>query len=314
MIFSKVQLLIPCLLGLVSCAVPSVKYTVFQDDAPRTNSEDYADTYMLSKTQLTLEFKPAKSQDGGDVRNLLVSLRRLEDPRYSFGITPWNRWYGVNTRVSIVKTENTQIVQSLSVSIEDKRKEFIESSFKLLGTLAQLTVASAAPGEKKLEKPYPVIIDTLSKLRSSNCERGSCSEIPLVPHNWGATALLEVGPVPPDAIDIRTVVSEQFLSKANRVLFSSACRQATLTIKDINSSDDNLVKHFSLADPRYVQLIGLPAKGQITAHTECGYSVVPENVVLQSNVDVAESFFSNFFKYRAAFIEKRDAEDNAETD
>jgi hypothetical protein len=307
--FTKTLLLIPCTVGLACCAVPSVKYTVFRAESPRTDISEYADTYMLGKTQLTLEFKPSKSPDGEDMRDLDVSLRRIEDPSYSFGMSPWNRWYGVTTRVSLVKIDNTQIVQSVTVAVEDKRKEFIESSFKLLGTIAQLTVAAAAPGETPVKSP-PIVVDTSSELKRSKCGRAACSPIPVVPSNWGANATLEVGAVPPDAIDVNTVVTASFLDRANKVFFSSACRQATLTVRDIKSSDATLVKHFSLADPRFVQIIALPTKGQITAHTECGYSVLPENVVLESNTDVAETFFSNFFKYREAFLKKRHADDN----
>lgn len=291
-------------IAVTGCATPNVRYGSFTQDAPRSSLNPHADTYMLSKTMLSVSRKPI-GEDGLQ-ESFDVTLRRIEDPARSFAITPWNR-YGVTTRVSLAKVDNTQLVQSVAVSVEDKRKEYIGQAFKLLGTLSGIAPQGAPAAD--VAPRFPAEIDTLDWLTKSNCLRRSCPKMQVLDAATnGAGATLLVSDVPPDAMDVNAVVGD--LSKAGGVFIVASCRQATLRVVPAGS-DDDLVTHFSLADPRYVQLIGLPAKGQIVAHSECGYSVVPENVELQSDLDVADSFFEELFKFKKAYDEAQD-DDSAE--
>jgi hypothetical protein len=289
---------------VTGCATPNVKYGVFTQDSPRTDPAPYADTYMLAKTVLTVSRE--QSADGQEESHK-VTLRRIEDSTRSFGITPWNRM-GVTTRLSLAKIDNTQLVQSVTVSVEDKRVEYIGEAFKLLSTITGVAPA-AAPSTSKINR-FPLVIDTYQLMGYHSCDRNTCTIKVLDTNRDPLDATLIVSPTPPDAIDVGAAVEK--LNSAGGVFFSSACRQATLRVS-IPGNDD-LVSNFSLADPRYVQVVALPAKGVITAHSECGYSVVPEEVKLQSNLTVADSFFTELLKFKKAYEDSNKPKDDDSAD
>ncbi len=288
---------------IAGCATPKVKYGAFTQDKPRTDLASHADTYMLAKTLLTVSRE--ESEDGAKETHR-VALRVVEDPAISFGITPWNRM-GVTTRVSLTKVANTQLVQSATISVEDKRIEFIGEAFKLLSTVTGVAVG-AAPGAGV--QPFPLNIDTLGLMNAGKCLRRKCTIKALQTATAPLNADLTVSEVPPDAIEVATVLGD--LSAGGGVFFASACRQASLRVA-IPGQDD-LVSNFSLADPRYVQIVALPIKGQIVAHSECGYSVVPEEVTLQSDLKVADSFFDELLKFKKAYDESNSVDDKEEKD
>lgn len=297
---------------LYGCAVPSTKYTLYSQGGERERINKTADTYMLAKSQLTISKKTVDA-DGEETNTIEVLLRKIEDPTYSFGITPWNRWYGVKTQIALTKVENTQLAQSVSVAVEDKRTEFIESAFKLLGTIAQIPISQKGEGEEKSKlKNFPAVVDASQLIK--NCQRTACDKELLNASEWGVNASISVAEVPPDAIDIKKISAPGFLLEASGVFFASACRQATIRISGIENSESDLVQHFALADPNYVQAIGLPNSGTITAHSECGYSVVPQNVELKSDTDVANKFFEELFKFRKAYRERDEDSEYAEGD
>src|SRR5690606_8163516 len=114
----------------------------------------------------------------------------------------------------------------------------------------------------------------------------------------GILAVLDVGAVPPDAIDREVFLSS--LANASEVLAFSACREATITVV-VPEGQRSATARFSLADPRYLQLVKLPMKGSITAHSECGYSVVPEDVQVASSVDIAQAALDELTKLKEAY-------------
>lgn len=281
--------------ALVGCATPRIEYGIFSKDRPRDGVEGFSDTYMLQKTNLLIELAPTGSKSGATYS---ITLIRKADPTYALAIKPYNR-YGVNTHIALTKIDNTQLVQTATISLEDKRTEFISKASKLLVTA--ISVASVA-GASMMNQPtvrLPQEIDTLDLLQNANCQRfgTNCQLISALNEvQHGINAKLVVGPVPPDAMD-----REQFieaLSSARSVLAFSACREAelTVTIRDVKQ-----IVRFSLADPRYVELVALPLKGSITSHSECGYSVVPENTVVSSSLDIAQSALDELIKLKAAY-------------
>ncbi|MFV3404784.1 hypothetical protein ACNFIC_12575 [Pseudomonas sp. NY15463] len=294
--------------SLYGCAVPSTKYTLYDQNAERVSIDSTADTYMLAKSQLTIS-KKISEEDGNATDAIEVALRKIEDTRLSLGITPWNRWYGVKTRIALTKVDNTQLVQTVTVEVEDKRKEFIQSAFTLLGTIAKLPISEKAEGEAKpVFKAFPAVIDASEAIRE--CRRNKCEKTILNASEWGVQATISVAPVPPDAVDVKHLNDPGFLQSAKGVFFASACRQATIRVSKIENSDVDFVQHFSLADPNFVQIIALPANGSITAHAECGYSVVAQDVELQEDTDVANTFFVEYYKIQDALHKKRKESDS----
>lgn len=322
----KLLALSTLVIAISSCAVPSVKYAAYTQSKQRQDLSTYTDSYMLAKTQLTFNVtqesmqKPVPSQQSvaGNKKeesqdedsslemdpaySVTVALRSIDDPTQAFAITPWNRWYGVKTRVSLEKFENTQIIKSAKISVEDKRIEYATAIFKVLGTVAKLAITPGAPGA-----PPKFVVDTLSNMRAQSCERKACSVSLITSASPGFDALMNISEVPPDAISTIEAIDDENLKKASGVLFASTCRQATLVVRNISDpTQPDMIRHISVADPRYVQVIGLPDKGQIVAHSECGYSVLPADVEMQSDFDVAEKYVSELDKFRKLVRQLRD--------
>jgi len=293
---------------LAGCATPRVKYGIFTQTSPREDLNSFSDTYMLQKTMLSVT-RTSTAKEGEQAETAYhVALRRIEDTTRSFGISSWNR-YGVTTSIALVKIDNTQLVQTVTVSVDDHRKEFIGQAFKLLGTLSGIGAAGAPSAREDGRRHFPFELDTLSWLTEKNCLRNSsCDEKVMAEDMYGLDAWLTVEPVPPDALPV-DIAEDGLMNGATGVLVIAACRQATFRMNDPNAEDD-MVVNFSMADPRFVQVVALPTKGQIKAHSECGYSVTHEDVELQSDLDVANTFFQELQKYKSGMdkAKKDDAE------
>lgn len=282
---------------LAGCATPRVKYGTFTQTNQRNDLSSFSDTYMLQKTMLNVT-RTSTSKEGEQAETAYhVALRRIEDPTRSFGVSSWNR-YGVTTNISLAKIDNTQLVQTVTVSVDDHRKEFIGQAFKLLGTLSGIGIGAAPAEQKDGRKAFPFELDTLAWLGRTDCSREkSCTAKVMTGDDHGINAWLTVAPVPPDALSADS--AEKDLNGATGTFITAACRQATFRLSD-PAAEDDMVVNFSVADPRFVQVIGLPTKGQIVAHSECGYSVMREDVELQSDLDVANTFFEELQKYMDA--------------
>ena len=282
---------------LAGCATPRVKYGTFTQADQRQDLSSFSDTYMLQKTMLSVTRTSTKKEGEQEEAAYHVALRRIEDPTRSFGVSSWNR-YGVTTNIALAKIDNTQLVQTVTVSVDDHRKEFIGQAFKLLGTLTGIGVGAAAAERTDVPKPFPFELDTFAWLSSPDCKReASCTSQVMTSDGHGINAWLTVAPVPPDALSADSASKD--LNGATGIFVTAACRQATFRLSD-PAAEDDMVVNFSMADPRFVQVIGLPTKGQIVAHSECGYSVTREDVELQSDLDVANTFFEELQKYMDA--------------
>jgi hypothetical protein len=207
----------------------------------------------------------------------------------SFAFTPTRR-YGVNTNVVLTKTPNTQLIEKVTVELEDKRKEFIAQAFKVLGSVTQLV--SRAPNANA--NRMPIAFDLSAAVAAdSACSRGNKCSITLSGPSDPVTVSVVVDEVPPDAVPVESVLRSPEL--VNGSLIVSACRQARMRVVLLGPQD--MVTSFSMADPRFVQLVAMPKKGTITAHSECGYSVVSDKVEEVTDLQVADSFLTELKKF-----------------
>lgn len=275
-------------LVLSGCATPSVDYKVFTKSNPRESLESLsADSYMLSRSVVTIT-KVEEGEDGDKERYTTV-LRRVEHPDVSFAFSPTRR-YGVNTNVVLTKTPNTQLIEKVTVELEDRRKEFIAEAFKVLGSVTQLVSRAPNPNANRM----PMAFDLSAAVAAdSTCSRGNKCNIKLSGSSDPVIVSVMVDEVPPDAVSVESVLRSPEL--VNGSLIVSACRQARMRVVLLGPQD--MVTSFSMADPRFVQLVAMPKKGTITAHSECGYSVVPDKVEEVTDLQVADSFLTELKKF-----------------
>lgn len=274
-------------IALAGCATPRANHIVYNQLEPRTVIGEGYDTYQLPKTIITIQ-----KQVKGDVIEYPISLGLAGDPAYSFGLKPVDR-FGVNTDITLAKIENTPLIKSIAVSLDDKRTEYIASAFKLLTTVA--LTASGSSGiflDGRLPQQFPIEIDTSTLLRKASCARDAC-EISMLPPTSNLSPNLIVGEIPADSIEVANAIDQ--LAEAKGVVFTSACRRASIRVPT-GDPGQWVVTDFALADSRYLQVIPMPSKGVITFHSECGVSVTSENVELKSDTEVADSAIKELLK------------------
>lgn len=56
----------------------------------------------------------------------------------------------------------------------------------------------------------------------------------------------------------------------------AACRPATVTIKESKDGKELHTETLKIADPHFYQIVGLPPKGKVSTHSQCGVSVKSE--------------------------------------
>jgi len=275
---------------LLGCAVPTVKYTRFDNSHTRKSPDDVADTYVLSKTML--HFVAAEDQ------TLKLTAIPSESRDVILGITPISK-FGVTTSVTLTKAKDSDLVAAVSSSVEDKRSEYVKSVGSLLGSIVTLGAASSK-GESNVESACEVgsclirsgneiIVDTYELIKQNSTagtDSRQASNYILKEAVGGVIIKLgsiSVGAVPPDAL----LLDDDVIEKASHVFLYSACRPASIDVVDSNNKAAHL--SFRLADPRYVEMVAFPTKGKLTAQDSCGVSVTSETPSTESNVDVAKS-------------------------
>ncbi|MCR6625758.1 MAG: hypothetical protein NVV67_05705 [Pseudoxanthomonas sp.] len=275
-------------LVLGGCATPSVDYQVFTKSKPRESLESLsADSYMLSRSVVTIT--RVEEGESGDKERFTTVLKRLEHPDVSFAFSPTKK-YGVSTNVVLTKTPNTQLIEKVTVELEDKRKEFIAEAFKVLGSVTQLVSAAPQANANRM----PMTFDLSAAVAADPaCSRSSKCLIKLSGSSDPVSVSVAVDELPPDAVSVESVLSSPEL--VNGSLIVSACRQVRMRVALLGPQD--MVTSFSLADPRFVQLVAMPKKGTINAHSECGYSVVSDKVEEVTNLQVADSFLTELKKF-----------------
>jgi hypothetical protein len=224
--------------------------------------------------------------DADGNRTVELEVIRANSSSRIYSLTPVRSWYGVRTNVSIVKVENTNLVQSITTEVEDKRLEFVKSAAKLVGTAIGVSPDAAEGGVSPDMPKIHDLGDLLANASPSDPEKK-------VEISSLRGIKLTVWPVSSDALD----PEKQEPSDLQRLFVFSACRQAEA---EVTVDGKKQLLRFAVADPRRIQTVALPRKGQIVAHSECGVSVVPEKVELTSDLDVLEAVISEIRSLKKA--------------
>jgi hypothetical protein len=243
---------------LLACTPrPTVKYSLVSGPL----HSDHFDTYALQASKLQIarvstdQAATLKARDF-EIKSLPVESQTKLALEYAD--SP-----GVSTEVKISKLPNTALVSEIGVEVSDHRIEYINDA----GALVKTVVSMVPFAETGVEvKTLPIEVD-LSAEMAKSATRDAFSTRPV------AGVLVEIGPVPKDAIELKQLT---FGEKSHQFLYS-ACRSAKVTasLKE-GASSLTVISTVKIADPAFVQTVGLPTKGKIKTHSECGVSVESE--------------------------------------
>jgi hypothetical protein len=242
-------------IAVAGCAVhPSASYTKITKDNATT---PVTDSYYLQTSTIKIS-APAKDATAPQVDSVPT-----EYTAFKVGITSESSWLGmVDTNVNIAKTDNTALVKSVGVQVNDNRVATIEAIGGVAASALPLLV-EAVPPLTGADLPAQFRMDALLK------DDGS-QPIPLSPIP-GRNVSLTIGPLPPDAVSI-----DRMPTGSTHQYFYAACREAVVDLFYAAKAGDRPTKSqvvVKIADPRYFQLVSFPVKGSINMHSQCGVSV-----------------------------------------
>jgi hypothetical protein len=241
--------------------------------------KEMSDSFFLQKSSVAIDKasdgKAAKDQNNNDV--VIADVRVTSTPKESrerkIAIGVVNDWQRT-TMVNITKVANTELVSSIGVEVTDTRAKSISdyggAIVKVIGAAAAILADVDTSGNScNVPMTYDIPFDGTSNLWENACIK------------------IELGPLPPDAASVDTIP----FGRSTSNYYYSACRDAYITIKKLVGGS-NLNKQpttVRVADPRFVQVVQLPAKGTITSHSQCGVSVVTQATAQSDGAAVADA-------------------------
>lgn len=290
------------LMGLSGCAAdPSVRYVeatspaAVADAAPKL-----IDSFYLQRNDVGIALHNSAADGKPPNWDLLVTDVRAEEPAHRIMILrDDNAW--TRTNVSLAKIENSDLIDSAGISVEDHRAELIETVATAAKTLVPLMVG-ASPGEQENQS-----IPGCENIAMRACTLPQPSELgishaaatrgdPSLRISWGA--------VPASALPTATFIA-QLGTRHVHGLYYAACRG--LEIRAVGEGPTNGYPQqaiFSwkgkIADPRWVEFVRFPRKGSIRMHSQCGVSISSEADPTQSTAALITTALTQAAAVKAA--------------
>lgn len=281
---------------LAGCVSVRVDHQIINRGTSIPTAFSVTDTYAIPRSLLVIEKVKGEGASNGKNGNendkLVLKIEQGAHSGFVFGITPKSR-QGVITSLTITKRENTNLVEQIDVDVEDKRTEFIGEASSLIGTVistlglrsgGQEGVLGDVPRRGRGLKPG---VHDLSKLLIN----GPGEVRDEIPVGDSGLIMMKVEAVEPNARLARDVRVKQY----DHIVYHSGCREAVLTV---GIGEKRIVKRFALADPRYLVAVGLPLKGKINAHAQCGLTVAPEKAATTSDLAVLKTLLEELGKLK----------------
>lgn len=245
---------IPVVILFSACsAVPTVKYNKIQGADALTGDE--FDSYAFQRSVLKIDAK--KDSKGQLITPLEVTVVSAPSEYNDFKVTlTHDDSVGVRTILNITKIDNTDLVKEIGTEVVDSRVDWVN---KIGGVIATLAPVAFDATKGLTAKDLPKVINVQPHLKTIAV--GGQENVQI-----SGGVIIDFGPLPKDAKPI-----EQFpTGKSVHSYYYAACRTALVKATVNGHAFSQTVK---VSDPRYFQSVGLPAKGKVLMHSECGVSV-----------------------------------------
>jgi hypothetical protein len=255
-------------LGVGCSATPTVTY----QPAP---SEDVKglQKFVLSHSLIKVDYIRSENKVTGATEARGVSVLTVPTDAsagtkqpVTYALIP-DSGFGVTTKLKVTYADNTRLITSVGVEVEDNR-------VKLIGQIASAVIAAApfflaGPPVSCDTCPnnLPFVIDPQEYMDSKKEWR----ETPSDPQ-WEYS--LAIDPAPTDAVDADTFFRDR--AKQTNVFPYSACHDAVLRLRKKMAPDKPQSFGMKLALRDKVMTIALPDKGKVDMHTQCGANVTSE--------------------------------------
>lgn len=271
-----VQLAVIC--TVAGCAVtPTVQYSKF--DAGASDKPDWDGHQKFKFNASTILVAAAKDEKGNPkpvAQGLSITSVPAEDPRGTvIAIAPSNS-LGVRTHLSLTARNNTMLVESVGVEVQDDRIKTIQTIGSIVTGL--MAVLDTTPS------PFPVTLDVGNHLKDQNSRKPK----PLTETFKGGAVNVEFGDLSAGVVEWREFESR--LGQDSSTFFYSACRDAFVTV----TMGTTVVQRATVrvSDPMFLQTVRFPAKGKIMMHSACGVSVANEAAKVSTDLELLDAVIS----------------------
>jgi hypothetical protein len=303
-------------IGLAGCAAdPSVRYVEATSPAVAVQASSHLiDSFYLQKNDVHVELR-----DGGGTpakpapSEMIVTNTRIEDIAHKFLLlrddAAWTR-----TTISLAKVENSDLIESAGVEVEDRRMELIQTIGAAAKTLLPILVG-ASPGRPDIEDELIAGCDSFP-MRACDLPQAAALDVGSAAARRGPKRGLQAfwGPVSPSAIPIADFLAHLDARHVHGLYYAS-CRSLELRYAGesatVEQGSDDGAKlridgqiHYDwkgkVSDPRWVEFVRFPRKGNIRMHSQCGASITSEADPTQSNAALLNAVLSQAVAVKGA--------------
>lgn len=280
-------------IALSGCsAQPIVKYELIHGSENYEGDFEGLAKFNLAKSVLFVSY--ADEGEGGGIKMVSIPAE-TDSARYMIRPT---RSMGVETRLNVVKIDNTDIISSVGTEVEDNRQKIIQATgavaVGLIGVMEKPAPGAILPLTVETE---PFLNTTKSKEADAEPRQGSIQNA----NGEVLDFIIEFGALPVDAI-ARDVFERKINDERQNVIFYSACRTAKITFlgEPVNHKQFTV----TVADPNFVQTARFPEKGKIEMHSACGSNTTTAESSVSSTVDVIGAVIAQAKTVREAWKTK----------
>ena len=261
-------------------ANPTVRYA--EANSPEAVAEaapHLIDSFYMQQSGVMLGFRSAGASGKDSPPGLVVTVARQQDERHRLMLLRGDKLW-TRTTISLAKVENTDLIESAGVEVEDRRVALIQNFAGAVRTASLLLGAS--PGFSE-----PIYLKDCSGFPDQDCTLEQPGELHIPREGGEAVAprgSLKVrwSAVPQSAVSAASFYASLGSRPANG-LYYSACRDLDISYAEDGGTGDygQPVQrihswHGRIADPDWIEFVAFPRKGGIRMHSQCGVSVTSE--------------------------------------
>lgn len=265
-----------CCCVLAGCAVnPTVRYAeAANPGAVSAAAPHLIDNFYLQRNDVVIAIKAiGDPKTAAPEPELVVTDTRTEDQRHRLMLLRADKAWA-RTTIALTKVENTDLIDTAGIEVEDRRVQLLEAAGGVVKTL--IAIGGSASGSGQREQlgcaDFPVAPCALKQPAELGIAAagGSLHGVNGLAVTWG--------PVPASAVRAADFFA-RLPSRPTNGLYYAACRSLRVDL-DGRDPSGQAALHFTwrgrIADPDWIEFVAFPRKGNVRMHSQCGVSITSD--------------------------------------
>jgi hypothetical protein len=259
--------------SLLGCAAaPTIEFNRITNSSQLKGDE--FDSYAFQRSILSIDARRDEKSAVVLPLDLKVASTAIESTDFRMALRRADK-PGVKTNLNITKINNTDLVKEIGVEVIDTRADLIA---KVGGIFVKLAPIAFSVSDGLSAASLPLTVNMQVVMVDKKVFADAAADIEVTPG-----VLVDFGAIPVDARPIDLLPVGQPVS----AFFYAACRSALVKVQ---LKEQRFEQRLKISDPRYFQSVGLPVKGKVSMHSECGASVASEkDSGVQSTPDLIDA-------------------------